>query len=72
MLWAPSPPNSPRNRYVTSCRSTLRSNGSDAMVVETVASSRPVRRITARHGGSHSRTSASTVVRSDMKRIITR
>ncbi len=41
-------------------------------MVVTVASSSPDRRIEARHGGSHSRTSASTVVRSDMNRIITR
>ena len=55
-----------------SCRSTLRSNGSEAIVVVTVASSSPDSRIEARHGGSHSSTSASTVVRSAMKRIITR
>ena len=56
---------------MTSCRSTLRSNGSDAIVVVTVASSSPDSRIEARHGGSHSSTSASTVVRSAMKRIST-
>ena len=45
MLCAPIPPNGPRNRYVISCRRTLRSNGSDAIVVVTVASSSPDRRI---------------------------
>ena len=49
----------------------LRSNGSDAIVVITVASSSPDSRIEARHGGSHSRTSASTVVRNAMNRIST-
>ena len=41
-LFAPNTPSGPRNRYSTWWRSRLRSNGSDAMLVVTVASSRPV------------------------------
>ncbi len=71
MLRAPIPPNTPRNRYVTSWRNRLRSDGNEAIAVVTVASSSPDSRITARDGGSHSRTSASTVVRNDMNLIST-
>jgi hypothetical protein len=68
-LAAANEPSGPRNTYSISCRSRLRSNGSDAIDVVTVAFSSPPRWIFARHGGSHSRTSHGTDARTPMNPI---